>query len=599
MKSYKNLGHPSYSATTSASLAAIPYRACFDIINIYIDSLLAKVSTSVEPPTAALNASSECSRLVQRCDSSSACILWEHWVEAFSRIGWLRVLVPLLPYLPPAPLMTAAVYENVVNTLFLSDRRALHDVVCRWGPVDQPAALFDRTALLLRLKEDQPLGGQGDGRSETEARLWSLETLATLYTISGKYEQAVLCYLSIQNPRKKTTTVDNAALQQQLQQQGSTPVLEEQEPYKHVFELIERHDLLNSLKDKVPALIRLSRETSAGLLVRNVDRLPVSLVVRSLVGDRRLLHWYLNAVFTRLTDYYNTQEFCDFHIMQVSLYAEFAPKFTKPASATAHEPIDRQRQDSEFLYFLKNSNCVPLELALQECQKRKPPLYHEIIYILAQMGEIKKGLAILLQEVSDVHEAVMFVEKYDISLWNDLVEYGLQQTPHTFFGSLLDYLGLGVGLGSIAVRPLQTVAQIPSNTTIANLRQKLLNILNQYNFQLSVTDIGNGIMERDTLTLLRLRNQGQRKAIRVEASIRCLLCAKPLFMSGTPPSNVDKIDALQMGVDGSVWGAGAGSDHVDSVIYSNRTSLHRCCLESLVQQRQGSQQAMLARDATE
>lgn len=125
---------------------------------------------------------------------------------------------------------------------------------------------------------------------------------------------------------------------------------------------------------------------------------------------------YLHTLFTRIPERYNTQqEFAEYHLMQIPLHARFAPSFkrqekteikkyndfslsnksrknvdldpflesTSPSSSSAK---NSKSIDSDFLHFLKNSAFVVLEIALRECEKRKPPLFPEMIYILGKLG---------------------------------------------------------------------------------------------------------------------------------------------------------------------------------------------------------------------
>ena len=148
---------------------------------------------------------------------------------------------------------------------------------------------------------------------------------------------------------------------------------------------------------------------------------------------------YLHTLFTRIPEQYNTQpEYSEYHTMQIPLYAQFAPAFKRSdnkenkeiksfneklhgnnssniisnknsnlssqapgtssfssssssSSSSFSSSSSTQRQqvvDSDFLIFLKKSNFAPLEIALKECEKRKPPLYLEMIFILGKIGEI-------------------------------------------------------------------------------------------------------------------------------------------------------------------------------------------------------------------
>ena len=131
---------------------------------------------------------------------------------------------------------------------------------------------------------------------------------------------------------------------------------------------------------------------------------------------------YLHTLFTRMPEQYNTlEEFSDYHTQQTALYARYAPTFKRPERAEyikdsgrrssvnswdqvsgrkesdpngLHSPSSTSSSasllkvpDSDFLLFLKTSAFVSLELALKECEKRKPPLYLEMIFILGKLGE--------------------------------------------------------------------------------------------------------------------------------------------------------------------------------------------------------------------
>ena len=59
------------------------------------------------------------------------------------------------------------------------------------------------------------------------------------------------------------------------------------------------------------------------------------------------------------------------------------------------------------------------------------------------------------------------------------------------------------------------VYQIEGTTEIPELRSRLLKIIHQNNFEVSLHGICNSSLEDDTITILRSLNQGRRKAIKV------------------------------------------------------------------------------------
>ncbi|CAM9300899.1 unnamed protein product, partial [Ectocarpus sp. 13 AM-2016] len=239
--------------------------------------------------------------------------------------------------------------------------------------------------------------------------------------------------------------------------------------YGHVFRMIEQHSLFDAVQDRVLQMIRLDRELTGELLLRHPEKFSVSSVVAQLKGRRDLQHWYLGLLFDRSPEMYGAQEYAPFHALQVSLLAEFAPPFERgrPPAYT-----------SAFLRFLRPTGFAPLEAALRECGKRRPPLYDEMAYILGRMGDTRRALTILLEEVGSVPRAIEFVEAHDKDLWYRLIEHSLKS--ETFLSGLLDHAGV------YDVDLARLVAEIPKGMHIPGLRDKVVKIISDYHFQTEI-----------------------------------------------------------------------------------------------------------------
>lgn len=539
-----------------------------DVITLYIEDLLkrandiflqetnessVKESTStstqevsrIKSNTAYEYATLECIRLIGKDP-----ILWERWIYAFIK---KQLLVHILPYIPvDDPLLPKEVYEVVLETFFLHDSRLFLSLVELWGRLKPP--IFSHEGLLARLE------------SAPELDSFCMEAVALLYLWLKKYEKALDCYLEINynssmnslspiSPISPKTLISGFSNNTSFEinpmkyLQRSTPKLstrekdlnrkvEENSNFIHVFELIEQECLYDIIKEKVVNLMRLSKELSVSLLMRNIDKIPIAHVVRQLKAvDKYLLHYYLNYMFRKYDMYNNDKTYSEYHIMQVSLYAEFSPKtnnqlennksFKSISKSITSETNDialednfaeligsrkkNQLAESDFMYFLRTSKFYPLDFALRECEKAKPPLYQEMVYIFDLKGLRREALSLLLRQIGDITAAVDFIERHeDIhqpELWNDLVDYSLQN--QAYLSELLDYLGV-CNLDAVSV-----VSSIPSNATIPFLRQKFLRIIKQYNFQVFVTDQCNKILEDDVVESSRRLKQGQRRAVKV------------------------------------------------------------------------------------
>lgn len=291
-----------------------------ELVTLYMTYLLDKCPA--EGGSAHIgDAVKECQRLI-----GGDTVLWERWVYAFAKRRLLPHLILSIPM--SSPRLPSTVYEVVLESLLQSDTKALYSIVRKWGCVSP--ALFDHQGLLLRLENYRGLDR------------WLLQAEAMMYVFSKQYPKALSAYL-------QCALLQNSNISHRSQPVTADDDEEEEETYMHVFELIEQHDLFDSVRHQLHALMLLSREHCAALLVRNIDRLPVPQVVQQLQNERQLLHWYLHSIFTALPDAYNTAEYAAYHEMQVPLYAEFAPL----------DHADKSKE-SGFLQFLRTSSFVPL-----------------------------------------------------------------------------------------------------------------------------------------------------------------------------------------------------------------------------------------------
>lgn len=182
-----------------------------------------------------------------------------------------------------------------------------------------------------------------------------------------------------------------------------------------MFELIAKHNLFDSIQDKskILMLMNFNQAEAVKLLVGNVHRIAIATVVAHLKDHPALLHAYLHAVFVK-----DVHLGADFHELQVTLYAEFDRKALLP--------------------FLRQSNYYPLEKAYKICEQRQ--LYPEMVFILGRMGNTKQALALIIEKIGDVKEAIDFINNHnDKELWEDLINHAMKSP--TFVSGLLEHIG--------------------------------------------------------------------------------------------------------------------------------------------------------------
>ena len=509
-----------------------------DLLFLYISQLLNESKWDV--------ATHECVRLIGYGAGDGP--LWERFVYAFSRKGVLHSLAPFVP--TESPRLPQSIYDLILEDFLVSHPLKFATLVEKWAPCaseNQQEALFDVDVLLERLL---------NYRSTSP---WHHMAHAHLYRYRRDWTNSLTYYLDSTNVG---TRVGDEASSAQLKAYDFSTVLS----------MIATHDLFATIHDRVWQLTRLDATRACEFLVKYREQVPIPAVVQQVRRDRSFLHLYLHQLFVSAQDSYNVQEYAEYHAMQVTLYAEFAPVFTRaavatdtekeetgtasssssssssssdnveksekdnasgksaPASTAAKELKERERgtsvgtADSTFLQFLKQSNFAPLDLALKECERRVPPLYPEIIYIHTKTGSVKLAFDLLLREVGDIHAAIQFVEAHDPSLWANLTEYAL--TNGDVLSKVLDYSGI-----SANINPATVVQKIPAKLAVPGLRKRLMRLNDLSAFRQFMTDQCNDILAEDTIDLQRNLNQLKRRALRVDpGGARCSACAKPIFI---------------------------------------------------------------------
>ena len=186
------------------------------------------------------------------------------------------------------------------------------------------------------------------------------------------------------------------------------------------------------------------------------------------------------------------------HNCSFRLYADFAPH--------------------KLLAFLKRSDEYPMAEALDECTMRG--MTPERIYLLARMGSTRAALELIMRELVDVEQAVQFCkEQDDPELWEDLIRCSLDKPP--FIIVLLNNVGTHID-------PRQLVERIEPGLEIPGLRQSLIQILRDYNLQVSLQEGCKRILVSDCYSLLTRKVRGASRGLLVSSEASCPECGEAI-----------------------------------------------------------------------
>ncbi|XP_041045619.1 vacuolar protein sorting-associated protein 41 homolog isoform X2 [Carcharodon carcharias] len=326
--------------------------------------------------------------------------LWENEVYRFKKIGQLKAISQ---YLPRGDLrLRPAIYEMILYEFLESDYEGFASLIREW-----PGDIYNNKTVVRSVL---------DHLDRAPSNRTLLTTLAELYTYDQRYDKALEIYLKLR--------------------------------HKDVFQLIHKHNLFSSIKDKIVLLMEFDKEQAVNMLLDNEDKISIDKVVEELKDQPELQHVYLHNLFKR--DHHKGQKF---HEQQISLYAEY----------------DRPN----LLPFLRDSTHCPLEKALEICQQRN--FVAETVFLLSRMGNSRRALQMITEELQDVDKAIEFAkEQDDAELWEDLISHSIDKPP--FITGLLNNIGTHVD-------PILLIYRIKEGMEIPNLRDSLVKILQDYNLQ--------------------------------------------------------------------------------------------------------------------
>ncbi|KAB0375877.1 hypothetical protein FD755_012520, partial [Muntiacus reevesi] len=374
--------------------------------------------------------------------------LWEYEVYKFKEIGQLKAISPYLPR--GDPVLKPLIYEMILHEFLESDYEGFATLIREW-----PGDLYNNSVIVQAVRDHL----KKDSQNRT-----LLKTLAELYTYDKNYGNALEIYLTLR--------------------------------HKDVFQLIHKHNLFSSIKDKIVLLMDFDSEKAVDMLLDNEDKISIKKVVEELEDRPELQHVYLHKLFKR--DHHKGQRY---HEKQISLYAEF----------------DRPN----LLPFLRDSIHCPLEKALEICQQRN--FVEETVYLLSRMGNSRSALKMIMEELHDVDKAIEFAkEQDDAELWEDLILYSIDKPP--FITGLLNNIGTHVD-------PILLIHRIKEGMEIPNLRDSLVKILQDYNLQILLREGCKKILVADSLSLLKKMHRTQMKGILVDEENICESCLSPILPS--------------------------------------------------------------------
>uniref|UniRef100_A0A162A733 Vacuolar protein sorting-associated protein 41 homolog n=1 Tax=Daucus carota subsp. sativus TaxID=79200 RepID=A0A162A733_DAUCS len=398
-------------------------------------------------------AASLCPKLLQ--GSASA---WERWVFHFAHLQQLSLLVPYMPTENPRLRNTAYEVALVALVTNPSFHKELLSTVKAWPPL-----IYSAVPVISAIEPHLNTSYMTDALKEA---------LAEIYVINAQYEEAFSLYADLLKP--------------------------------DLFEFIEKHNLHDSIREKVVQLMKIDSKRAVTLLIQHMEMISPNEVVSQLLAteddSRYFLYQYLHSLFED-----DPHAGRDFHDMQRN-----QPVLTSPGAFLTNYvrfglmvELYADHDPKVLLRFLRNCQHYKLMKAYEICVSRG--LLREQVYILKRMGNSKQALVVIINELGDIEQAIEFVSmQHDDELWVELIRQCIQNPE--MVGVLLEHTD-----GNLD--PLYIVNIIPNGLEIPRLRDRLIKIIKDYRTETSLRRGCNNILKGDIINLLIKYYEDARRAI--------------------------------------------------------------------------------------
>ncbi|KAI1619826.1 hypothetical protein EDD37DRAFT_194337 [Exophiala viscosa] len=413
---------------------------------------------------------------------------WEHWIWLFVKNQRFDEISPHVPTLELTPPLPSSIFEIILGHYVEDDRGRFKELIDQW-----PSDLFEISSITAAIEDQLRSGTASKGSDE-----WRLlqECLAKLFLADGHYDEALKCYISLQD-------ADTA------------------------MSLIKDHHLVDAIADDIPSfvLLRVSQSQLKSASVDELDDLasdPIQLLVSEatagVVDPEEVLtqldsaplkpfqYLYLRGLWRgEGTDDSATGPRVGHSAAANALAVDAGKQIVEQSADTAVE-LFAEYNRALLIEFLQASTAYTFEKAVKICEKKH--YVEELVYLLSKTGQMKKALFLIIDELRDASKAIAFAkEQDDKGLWDDLLEYSMSRPR--FISELLAEVGT-------AIDPITLVKRIPSGLEVEGLKDGLRKMLREYDLQDSISTGVAKVLSSEVAIAMETLRRGRRKGIKFE-----------------------------------------------------------------------------------
>ena len=320
----------------------------------------------------------------------------KEWADIIEILITSGNIVEIAPLIPKKPALRKSVYDDVLHYFLANDMiNKFHEYITKWD-----LKLFSVEDFEEELETRIEAASEPTASSKEEGSNITYRTeLVHLYLKENKYTKAIPHLLKAKDLRALTIIKIQNLLPQYLDQIVDIILL----PYKGEISHISKLSIFE---------IQTIFNKPIDLLFENRHTISVARLYEIFEHDcpksfKKILFCYL----IKFLDTDDSFMISPYENQLIELYSEY----------------DRQ----SLLPFLQKHNNYNVESAIEVCSS-KLGLYNELIYLWGKIGETKKALSLIIDELKNPQLAIDFVKNWgDSELWEFMINYSLDKPNFT------------------------------------------------------------------------------------------------------------------------------------------------------------------------
>ncbi|KAI5305507.1 hypothetical protein KEM56_004242 [Ascosphaera pollenicola] len=425
---------------------------------------------------------------------------WEHWVTKFTENGKFDEITPYVPANLESPL-PSVIYEVLLNHYISVDRFKARELLEQW-----PSTLFEPTSVIDAIERELPLIDQ-----DTEEWRITIGSIAQLYLASGRYREALRCYIELGDVETTMALISQYHLLEAVGEDITSIILLHVPTFKLTKLPIEELEAATS------DVIKLLVSGASNGIVR-----PETVIAQLRSPKYRVfLYFYMKALWTPTQSESEKPRGRFRRQNDGQTNALNSPQAAGQLRADESRAVLDNFADvvveifAEFdrpllMDFLQSSTAYSFDVASSICDAKH--YTKELIFLLSKTGETKRALGLILSDLNDVSAAIAFAKQQnDPELWEDLLSYSMDK-PACIRGLLKE-------AGTI-INPISLVRRIPSGLEIEGLRDGLTHLIREYDIQASISEgVARVLLGEVAMRMEALRKE-RRRGIKFNISAR-------------------------------------------------------------------------------